>query len=289
MNTVLITGSTGLLGSSLIRLLDLEEAKVITHAQNGIADFLADLGDKSEVFDLLDYVQPDILINLVGLTNVDLCESEPNSAYLVNTKIVENITDWINESKSPCHLVQISTDQLYDGAGPHIEAEVTLTNFYAFSKYAGELIASKVPSTILRTNFFGFSHCQHRQSFTDWVYHSILNDVNIKVFEDVKFSPLSMKTMAEMIQLIIQRKPIGIFNLGSRNGISKADFAFAFAEEIGLPSNNLQRSTTDKSTILKAYRPKDMRMNCTKFEGTFKLMLPELRDEIKKATKEYHD
>lgn len=289
MNSILITGASGLLGSSLVPFLNQKDFRVITHEKHSQADYKADLSNPQATSDLLDQIKPDTLINLVGLTDVDLCETQPNSAYITNTRIIENITNWIFDKKAPTHLIQISTDQVYDGNGPHKEHSVTLTNYYAFSKYAGELIATRVPSTIIRTNFFGFSLCDHRQSITDWLFNSLSDGIDIQVFDDVKFSPLSMTTLAEMIHQIIQKKLNGVFNLGSRDGMSKADFAFAFAEELGFHNHNFQRSTTNQATFLKTYRPKDMRMDCTKFEDYFKTKLPKLGDEIRLSAKQYNE
>jgi dTDP-4-dehydrorhamnose reductase len=39
--------------------------------------------------------------------------------------------------------------------------------------------------------------------------------------------------------------------------------------------------------ILKAYRPKDMRMNCSKIEKELGIELPNLVDEIKSVAREY--
>ena len=227
---------------------------------------------------------------MIGLTDVDLCEAQPNEAFLANVRTVENVADWIKQENSSCHLVHISTDQVYDGVATlHTEDEVALTNYYAFSKYAGELAAARVPSTILRTNFFGRSHCSKRESLTDWIYRSLVNSNALQVFDDVMFSPLAMSTLSEMIELSAQNKPIGVFNLGSHDGMSKADFAFAFADELDLSTRVMKRTTTDQVTFLKTYRPKDMRMNSTKFENTLGIKLPQLKDEIKRVAKEYRE
>lgn len=292
MKTVLVTGATGLLGSTLVPLLRLrrfEIQTIKTNARSGVVDYQADLADPNAAITLLGQIKPDAIVNLIGLTDVDLCEAEPNSAYIANVRAVENIAGWIKQSKTACHLVQISTDQVYDGIGPHIEEQVTLTNYYAFSKYAGELAATSVSSTVLRTNFFGLSHCEKRQSLTDWLFRSLLRGESIQVFDDVLFSPLSMTTLSEMINLVLRKKFPGVFNLGSRDGMSKADFAFAFAEELGLRTHKVTRTTTDQVTFLKTNRPKDMRMDCGKFEEIFQLTLPNLRDEIKLAAKDFHE
>jgi dTDP-4-dehydrorhamnose reductase len=286
---ILLLGSAGLFGSTLAPFLGSRGYEVKTHSRGDGGQYQADLNDPKVANELLGKVKPEVTVNLVGLTDVDHCETKPNQAYLANVRTVENITDWIKQEKALCHLVHISTDQVYDGAGPHTEEQVTLMNYYAFSKYSGELAAASVPSTILRTNFIGRSNCAKRTSLTDWLFRSLSLGEPIQVFDDVLFNPLSMTTLSKMIELIIQKKPIGVFNLGSHEGMSKADFAFAFAKELNLSTSAMTRTSTDQVTFLKTYRPKDMRMDCSKFENTLDVKLPLLRNEIKQVAKEYYE
>lgn len=286
---LLILGSSGLLGSTLAPFLASRGHDVRTHSFGVGTPYQADLCSPKSATELLERVEPEIIVNLVGLTDVDRCEIQPDHAYQTNVHTVENISGWIKRKSPSCHLIHVSTDQVYDGRSPHVEEYVTLTNYYAFSKYAGELAAANIPSTILRTNFFGRSHCAKRASLTDWLVRSLSKRAYIQVFSDLFFNPLSMATLSEMIELCIRSKPFGVFNLGSRGGTSKADFAFAFAEELALPTHTMTRTPTDQVTFLKTYRPKDMRMNCSKFESTLATALPLLGDEIKRVAKEYHE
>jgi len=289
MEKILITGATGLLGRTLVPQLRKRGYNVVTHGRAEGADHLVDMVDESRVFEFLTRIQPAVIINLVGLTSVEDCQEQTNAAYLANTRSVENLTKWIRQTGAASHLIQISTDHVYDGIGPHTEEFVTLTNNYAFSKYAGELAAALVPSTIIRTNFIGLSKSPSRVSLTDWIFVSLKTGENIKVLNDIFFSPLSMNTLSEMIHLVIEKRPFGVFNLGSRNGMSKADFDFDFANYLGLQTKSMTRVNINEASFLKVYRPKDMRMDCTKFEKTFKIILPDLCDEIQLAGKDYHE
>ncbi len=286
---ILITGSTGLLGSTLAPYLKSRGLQFTTHARLKNADYLANLSIKDETFSLLDKIQPKIIINLVGLTSVEECQDRPNAAYLSNTLAVENLTQWMMQTKADCHLIQVSTDHVYDGMGPASEDQVTLTNNYASSKYAGELAATRVSSTVIRTNFVGRSKVGYRESLTDWVYNSLTRGEDVRVLRDVFFSPLSMITLAEMILLIIEKKPLGIYNLGSHEGMSKSEFDFSFARHLGLQTKTMIPIDCSQATFLRAYRPKDMRMNCLKFEKTLGVKLPLLEDEIRRVAKEYDD
>lgn len=287
MTRILVTGGTGLLGSTLVPHLRARGHDVVSCARKG-GDVHVDLTDARETVALLDGVEAEVVVNLAANTNVDQCESDPHAAYLGNTRVVENIARWTGGT-SGTHLVQISTDQVYDGTGPHAERDVTLLNYYAFSKLAGELAAAAVPSTILRTNFFGRSGGAPRQTLSDWIVGALRRAEAITVFEDVWFSPLSLATLAEMIERVVDRRHRGVFNLGSHEGMSKADFATRVAERLALPKETMRRGKTADVRLI-ARRPTDMRMDSRQFEHTFDVRLPSLAEEIDSVTAEYaHD
>jgi dTDP-4-dehydrorhamnose reductase len=289
-NKTLLLGASGLLGSSLAPHLKLGGYNIVTHARKkSTADFMFDLVDWETTCKLLTQIKPTVIVNLVGLTNVELCQQQTHAGYLANTRTVENLARWIKQSDTPCHLIQISTDQVYDGDGPHTEGSITLTNNYALTKYAGEIAAAQVESTILRTNFVGRSKVSYRESLTDWVYTSLKKGKNMQVLTDVFFSPLSMKTLVEMLELVIRNKPVGVYNLGSNEGMSKADFDFEFAERLGLSTDSMSRINSSEATFFGAYRPKDMRMDCSKFEKLFSIKLPTLAEEIAISIEDYYE
>jgi len=285
MTRILVTGATGMLGSTLTPVLASGGHEVVRHGHSLGADIGADLTDAAATARMLDEVRPDAIVNLVALTNVDACEGEPHRAHLLNTRVVENLAAWAKE-RADAHLVQVSTDQVYDGEGLNREEDTRLTNTYALTKYAGELAAALCGATVLRTNLFGRSRLEGRKSLSDWLLQSLESGDAIKVFTDVAFSPLNMTTLSGFIGLAAERRVGGTYNLGSREGMSKADFAFALAEAFGLDSTCLTRDQS-ASVALKAYRPKNMCMDCRKFENSFGVALPTLVEEIGKLKREY--
>lgn len=274
-----VTGAQGMMGHHLIPHLRACGHEVIRHSRKGNVEMCTDLTDTGQAIAALDEAAPELIVNLAACTSVDECERNPQLAYLANVRIVENLVKWMRKRRGSCHLVHISTDQVYDGFGSHKEENVTLTNYYGFSKYAGELAAASVSSTILRTNFFGPSQCQGRLSLSDWLVQSLTKGDPITVFEDVRFSPLSLQRLVELVELVSMNHQQGIFNLGSKEGMSKADFAFTLADVLGLSSRTMFRGTSAQLE-LSAYRPKDMCMDSSRFEKTFGIQLPTLKEEI---------
>lgn len=284
---LLVLGAGGLLGSEFLSANYVPGWEVLGHGrQSGFAG-CADLASMAETNRMLDQLNPDAVLNLTGLTNVDRCEAFPEEAYSGNVRTVENVVAWIRQADKPVQLVHISTDQVYDGVGLHREGSVCLKNYYAFSKYAGELAASSVGAAVLRTNFFGKSRCARRASLTDWLFAALAERTHIQVFEDVLFSPLSSTTLCQMLGLVIEKRMAGIYNLGSRDGLSKADFSFAFAGFVGADAGIMSRCSVRDVDFLKAYRPRDMRLDVERFEHAAGIVLPCLVDEIKIAAQEY--
>jgi dTDP-4-dehydrorhamnose reductase len=286
MQRVLLLGSTGLLGCTLGAIIESRGWTVVHHGRRA-GDVSGDLTDGRIASQIVERSNATSVINLAALTDVDRCEAHPREAYLHNTRIVENLAAAIGCRQPAPHLVQISSDQVYDGPGPHAEDDVTLTNYYCFSKYAGELAAAGVASTILRVNFFGRSRCAGRTSFSDWIVGALKRGDAVRVFDDVWFNPLSLERLSEMICLVLERRIAGVFNLGSREGMTKADFCFAMADALGLSSASMTRSKSSDAK-LRAYRPKDMRMDCGQFEQTFGVTLPRLHEEIESMKGYYH-
>ncbi len=282
---LLVLGAGGLLGTSLVPALAAKGHTVQAHARGVQGPAQADLANPDEAVQLVTRLAPDVVVNLAGLTDVERCESHPQQAWLANVRTAENVA--AATRAAGCHLIHISTDQVYGGPGPHREDGACPGNCYGLTKYAGELAARMAPATVLRTNFFGAGRHPSRRSFTDWLFSALTTAEPIEVFDDVRFSPLSICTLGDAIERLARLRPTGVFNLGSREGMSKAEFAFAFADAVGLPTERMARSTLDRSGLLKTWRPRDMRMDNARVEAILGTAMPNLKDEIQLAAKDY--
>lgn len=283
----LVLGAGGMLGHSLVPALQQAGFQVLRHARTSTADVTVDLANSSATHTLLDSVQPSLIVNLAGLTDVDACERNPALAFEANVRSVVNVADWLRARRGATRLLHISTDQVYEGRGPHGENSASPHNYYAFSKYAGELAAAAADATVIRTNFFGRSSCAGRSSLSDWLYTALQGGDQVNVFEDVLFSPLSLQTLCSLLVRACRDPVAGLYNLGSRNGMSKADFARHFAAALGFPATGLRSASVADANQLLAYRPRDMRMDCTRLETLWCQRLPELHEEILLASEEY--
>lgn len=270
-----------MLGSRLAPWLSQRGWDVVVQGREHGGDVSCDLTDGVAVRRMLGEVKPDIIVQLVSLTSVDLCERDPQVAYMINVRTVENIVAAMDQLPG-AHLVHISTDHIYDAPGDNPEDALQVRNTYALTKLWAERVALEVPATVLRTNFFGRSHLDWRGSFSDWVRGAMANPGEITLLTDVMFSPLSIETLSEVIEKVMTARPIGIFNAGSRQGMSKRDFAHSVAIALG-GSMSGTRDGLQSDLTLDAARPSAMMMDSGKLEAELGMQMPTLAEEIEKA------
>ena len=168
----------------------------------------------------------------------------------------------------------------------HESQKSIVNNNYTRQKLEAEKIALEEKSIILRTNFFGFSKIKNNKTFTDWLYSEALKNSKLTLFKDVKFNPLGLISFCKIIKKIIKRDKkniFGIYNLGCRNGLSKAEFAQKFLNKF----KKLRYININVDSILKVKRSKNMIMNVNKIQKKYNIRLPEIKKEIQREIKNY--
>ncbi|MDA7778314.1 sugar nucleotide-binding protein [Gammaproteobacteria bacterium] len=284
---ILILGAYGFLGSRLSHFLKEKGYKVFRHGRGVEADFK--ISDYNNLHKKITTNNISSIVNLVAATDVDECEKNIDLAFGSNISFTQSIVNEvlkIKENHKP-HFIQISTDQVYQGIGPHIESSARPLNIYALSKFSSELIASKIQSTILRTNFVGRNSDNKKDSLSDFIIKSLRSEKKISVFSDVYFNPLFIDTLCEIIELSIKAKTNGLYNVGSSTGISKSQFAFYIAKKLDLKKNLMKEVSINTFKDLVARRPLDMRMDCSAFSNEFDYQLPSIDNEMTKLVEEY--
>jgi len=281
---VCVLGASGFLGSRMVERFKSSRINLITFSSHD-----ADATNYDELSEFLSSHGPSVIINLIALTNVDLCEQREDLARKLNVGVVENITNWIemNHMLDKVHLIHISSDQVYSGVGPHAEDCASPINIYGKTKLESEKVAQRVSSTVFRTNFFGRSNLIPERGLADWLYKASFAQKKINVFNDIKFNPVFIDTLIGTLFGACNLKIHGIYNFGSRNAISKAEFANLLYNELKFDTSILNSCSCRDAEILTAKRPHDMTVDCTKFELNFGWNLPDIKMEIKRLAGEY--
>jgi dTDP-4-dehydrorhamnose reductase len=190
---ILIVGSGGRLGAALMReYRDKFNVTGLSHAQIDLADF-------DEVEQMLSRINFDLLINCAALTNVDLCEEQPDQAFQVNAGAPDVMAE-ICASKN-ARLIHFSTDYVFNGKKrePYVEEDEAVPgSVYGQSKREGEenVLAAGDGNLVVRVSWvFG----PERPSFIDNIIARARENEAIDAIADKFSTPTSTRDIAQML------------------------------------------------------------------------------------------
>jgi dTDP-4-dehydrorhamnose reductase len=233
MKSILITGSYGQLGEACIKHLKSNFNLFISDSVilgNGMH---LDITDEKTVDQVLAETNPDIILNLAAMTDVDECENNPSLARAINVDGVKNLCNGFKG-----HFIQISTDYVFDGrAGPYSELDKTNPiSVYGRTKLDADnwLSTNHTRITILRTNvLYGYTKLT-QASFVKWVVDSLSASKNIHVVDDQWNNPTWTESLAPLIEKLIKVEAFDLFHYGDADLINRYDFALIIAKVFDL-------------------------------------------------------
>ena len=244
---ILVTGSFGQLGRSLFNYLR-SNNEIFWTGRNiplGEKGFYLDICDRINLRDLINLHNPDVLINLAALTNVDFCEKNSNLAREINTNGVRNICD-IFKGK----IVQLSTDYVFDGKnGPYVEEdEVFPLSVYGKTKLEAEniVLSHNSNNLIIRGNVLYDNCLSTRASFFNWVVRSLREKTPINVVYDQINNPTWAQSMAKIIGLCVEKEISGIYHWGDAEFVSRYKFAKMISKHYNLETDLIVPKSTEE-------------------------------------------
>ena len=283
---IFITGISGLLGlNAALQLKDRHDVSggYLTHPIR-VADVSAypvDLSEAVAVEKIFKAKRPEVVLHTAGLTNVDACEANPAEAKRLHVEATRHVAR--AAQRAGAKLVHISTDHLSDGTGKFIteQSAPAPLNEYARTKWQAEQAAVKEcpGALIIRTNFFGWG-TPVKKSFSDWILDGLRSGRTLTLFQDVYISPLLINDLVDVIEELVQRKESGIFNVASRDRISKYEFGMRLAKVFELLRPDSFLPGRFRLAALPANRPLDMSLDTNKVTTVLGRAMPSVEDAL---------
>jgi dTDP-4-dehydrorhamnose reductase len=230
---ILIVGAGGRLGAALVREFDGK------FQVTGLNRTQLDLSDLGAVREKLGNSGFDVLINAAGFTKVDLCETQPDRAFLINAEAPRVLAEICGEKSS--RLIHFSTDYVFDGEKrePYTEEdEAVPISIYGESKLAGEknVLAAQDRNLVVRVSWvFG----PDRPSFIDAMIKGAQEGERVDAIADKFSAPTYTHDIAEMLPQFFERGVDGgilhFSNAGQCSWQEYAQWALDCCHDAGLP------------------------------------------------------
>lgn len=253
---VIITGSNGLLGQSLLQLLLEEKEQYQVYGfsrgknRSGRADFeylSMDITNEHNLKNAIKVIEPKFIINTAAMTQVDNCENDMQACDLLNVDVVKWLTEVSVELNS--HLIHLSTDFIFDGEkGNYKETDTPnpLSN-YGLSKLKSEqiLTSSNIDFTIIRTILvYGKVFDMSRSNIVLWVREMLLKGKEITIVNDQYRAPTYVKDLALACKISMDNKATGIYHISSSQLLSVFEIAQQIADAFGLDKSLIKPIST---------------------------------------------
>lgn len=281
---ILILGATGYLGSQLCKLYSREARVLGTYnvtSDNDLQALRWRANDYAGLEKIIKAFNPNLIINCVGLANVDLCEILPEKALLLNSVMLHEIGRICYRLN--VKLVHISTDHFKGSTDVALDEDdsISCPNVYSYSKFLGEkyLIRSNPVSIILRANFFHFTKNSNK-NFIDTCLSLTPEFSQVNGFSDVIFSPVSTTYLKESISKLFDIDYCGVIHVAPTESISKYEFLKEIFLSIRQTKIEVKSQSVDDSQLL-APRPKFMALSNRKYQMLTNEMVPSIKTMIK--------
>ena len=216
---IAIIGAEGRLGAALLReYRDRFEVGGFNRAQ-------FDLSNLDHIRKKLRETNFDVLINAAAFTNVDLCESERDRAFMINGEAPGVVAEICREKGAK--LIHFSTDYVFDGEkrAPYTEDdEAKPISVYGESKLAGErnVLAADDGHLVVRVSWvFG----PDRPSFIDGMIKRAQENEKIDAIADKISTPTYTHDIAKMLPRFFDNVEGGILHFANAGKCSWQEYA----------------------------------------------------------------
>jgi dTDP-4-dehydrorhamnose reductase len=231
MTKLIVLGSTGLLGNTLLKYFstqsnikcygiirknsDIDKLKSIKNVKL----YKIDYKNQNDIIKVFNKIKPNLIINCIGVVKQLTHKNQLSEIIRINSFLPHYLTELANV-KSKTRFIQFSTDCVFSGIkGKYKETDFpSAQDIYGRSKLLGELT---YPNTLtLRTSIIGHE-LQTKYSLLSWFLDQ---KKPIKGYKNAIFSGLTALEIAKFLDkfIIPNKKLSGMYHL-SGNTINKYD------------------------------------------------------------------
>jgi dTDP-4-dehydrorhamnose reductase len=292
---ILLLGKDGQVGWELQRSLSvLGEVQAFGRKQVDFADIEA-------LRRCVQEAGPDVIVNAAAYTAVDKAETDVELAHRINAEAVGVLAQ--EARRCNAWLVHYSTDYVFDGAkgAPYIEDDATAPlSVYGATKCAGEQLIREagVRHLILRTSWV---FAARGGNFVKTMLRLAKEREQLNVVADQQGAPTSAELIADATALALYRirergdagnDLAGTYHLtasGATTWHGYAQYVLELALEHGTSLKAGPASVIPIATDaypLKASRPRNSRLDTSKFSTAFNLQLPVWRYHVQRLLAE---
>lgn len=289
LQTVLVTGSNGLIGSHFVQ----------EYADTYLVDSV-DISNKTNPVDITQYDQvvqtfanseAQCVIHFAAYTNVtgawEQRDDKNGPAYQVNVVGTQNIVAAANETNK--HLIHLSTAYVFDGALEGMYTEQDTPNpieWYGKTKLLAEEAVQSFSKnwTIFRIDQPFRNDAFERADLAHSIAQKLQNDSLPPMFTNHYFGPTYIHDFSKVLDWAVRTKPFGLYHASSGEKWTDYEFAQALQAAHKLPGTLQQGDLAAYlETVSRPYQ-KNTAMNTQKLQAAIDFSLTPIKTALANLT-----
>lgn len=285
MKRILVTGTSGLLGSKIVGLAEHSFEVIPTHNtqpffKNSIK---MDITDAARVLRVVTRTKPDVVMHVAAETSVDDCEKNKEAAWKANVEGTKNVA--VACCEIDARLIYVSTDYVFDGGkGFYVEGdEPKPVNYYGWTKLKGEeFVRENCQHYVIARPSVIYGRHALKTNFASWVIESLRRGERITVVDDHYNSPTLADNLAEALLEIAEKDLCGVFHTAGSERINRYEFALKIAQDFGLDANLIRPVKMSELRIWMAKRPPDSSLCINKAQKQLETEFLNVHESLKR-------
>lgn len=293
MKKVYISGCGGMLGKAVWDYFSVRS--VVKASDINITDpwlEYADVRDYKMMADSIVKFQPDIIINLAALTDLEQCEADPQNALRTNAAGAENLA--LIARRVYADVVYISTAGVVDGEKEfYDDADFSKPqrpiSVYGKTKYEGEVATTftTAKSYVFRPGWMMGGGPSLDKKFINKVYKLIKNGSQIiHAVTDKLGTPTYTKAFAAQMWKVIETGQYGSYNAVCRGSGSRYDVACELVRLLGADVEVVP-VTSDFFPSYSAPRPRSEQLVNSKLQSRGWDIMPTWKEALAEYVEEF--
>jgi dTDP-4-dehydrorhamnose reductase len=224
---VAVTGAAGLFGHALV------QAFLEGHSVVALGHQDADITRANEIRAVLGKIKPEVVVHSAAIPDLDVCENDPASAFLVNFHGARNVVAAARDIGAA--VAHVSTDAVFDGKKrtPYLESDLANPpSVYGRTKLRAEASVRELPHHfIFRVSvLFG----PGKVNFVEGGLRRIKQGNVWTVAADQMGSATYTPDAAARIREVVEARRYGLFHLSNSGPCTRLDLARRALELAGL-------------------------------------------------------
>jgi len=291
LNKLLVFGGNGFVGGNLAKLA-LEQGWQVVVADlapqprvEGAKWIGVDIIQPDQIWQAFEETQPDAVVNVAALADIDRVESDRELAWKINVDGAR----WIakNCARSGSAHVFFSSDAVFDGVqGPYTEDDLpNPVNFYGVTKAEAEaaVLASHPGAAVIRISLVLGLPRTTGNSFVAGLQEKLRSGKEVVCPPDEIRTPVDVHTLSACVLELASNRFAGLLHIGSTQSIDRYSLTRRVAQEMGYSQDLVKPQAEQQEQTGRAPRHKKGILDVTKARRVLNTRLPSLDETIHRA------